>query len=87
MLKYLIEIESPKFENVVTASCNRDGGVPKYWLNDSSKPGVHIVNQYVADTTYDCEMVDTGEFYLLIRFDFKKNFKQYENIKDINVKK
>lgn len=85
MLKYLIEIESPKFEYVVTASCNRDCGVPMYWINDSSKPGVHIVNPYVADITDDYDMVDTGEFYLLIQFDFEKNRIQYENIKDIIV--
>ena len=85
MLKYLKEIENPKFEYVVTASCNRDGGVPMYCINDSSKPGVHIVNPYIGDTTDDCEMVDTGEFYLLIQFDFEKNSIQYENIKDIIV--
>ena len=30
-------------------------------------------------------MVDTGELYLLIQFDFEKNCIQYENIKDIIV--
>ena len=56
-----------------------------YWINDSSKPGVHIINPYIGDTTDDCEMVDTGELYLLIQFDFEKNCIQYENIKDIIV--
>ena len=83
MLEYLQTIENPDFEYVMTASCDVDGGAEMYWIDNSSIPGEGIVNPYIADSTDDFDLEETGAYHLLSKFDFEKNHRQYENIKEI----
>ena len=85
MLEYLQEIVDPDFEYVMAASCDVDGSARMYWIDDSSNSGESIINRYIADSNDDWDMGETGEFYLLMHFDFEKNRRQYERIMDIVV--
>lgn len=85
MLEYLQEIVEPDFEYVMAASCDVDGSARMYWIDDSSNSGESIINRYIADSNDDWDMGETGEFYLLMHFDFEKNHRQYERIMDIVV--
>lgn len=86
MLEYLQTIEDPDFEYVMTASCDVDGGAEMYWIDNSSTPREGVVNPYIADTTDDLILEETGTYRFLISFDIEKNHRQYENLKKIILK-
>lgn len=83
MLEYLREIENPDFEYVMAASCDVDGGAEMYWIDNSNIPGEGIVNPYIADSSDDLDLEETGTYHFLVKFDFEKHHMQYENIKKI----
>lgn len=83
MHEYLRKIEDPDFEYVMSASSDVDGGASMYWIDKAITPDDGIVRLYIADTTDDLCVCETGEYYLLIQFDFEKNRRQCENIKAI----